>query len=156
MKKALYFGLVLVLLSVNLRAASNQEIHTGSIQSQQLLNQYPSFQDEYQQYQLEQAELNALNLLSDEITIKAFFGTWCHDSQREVPRLLKYLQSNHTIHLELYGLDIRKQDPQQQAQLFNVRYTPTFIILKRGKEIGRIVERPVKGLIQDIAAMLKQ
>jgi len=118
MTKALYMSLGLILISFNLMAATEHKVHVGSLAPQQLLAQYQGFLQEYQRYQLTTDEINALHAISGDITIKVFFGTWCHDSQREVPRLLKYLPENNKLKVELYGLDISKQDPQQLANLF--------------------------------------
>ena len=46
---------------------------------------------EYNQYNPSINELNRLNY--EKINIKVFMGTWCHDSKREVPRLIKILDN---------------------------------------------------------------
>lgn len=89
------------------------------------------------------------------LKIEVYFGAWCHDSQREVPRLLKALAGNSDIALKLVALDIKKQEPQGRATQLGVKYTPTFIVSLSGQEIGRIVERPNSTLVHDIDSFIK-
>ena len=72
------------------------------------------------------------------------FGTWCHDSQREVPRLLKLLEQSKVElnSLTLVAVDYNKQDPQGLAEQFQLKYTPTFIVIDQSKEQHRVVEKP--------------
>ena len=83
------------------------------------------------------------------------FGTWCHDSQREVPRLLKTfdLSGLEVPKLTLVAVDRKKTDPLGLAKQYGLRYTPTFILLNDGKELGRVIERPKTGLTQDLKAL---
>ncbi len=131
-------------------ASQNPGYAIGEISQAQLLKGYPVFAKQYQGYVPAQAELSAANNLSEDITLKVFFGSWCHDSEREVPRLLKSF-SKANLDIELIGLDTQKQDPQGLAKQFGVKYTPTIIVYKQGVEVGRIIERPELTLAQDIA-----
>jgi hypothetical protein len=56
--------------------------------------------------------------------------------------------------ISLIALDIRKEEPEGRAKALDVRFTPTFIFLTGGTEMGRIVERPNVNLEHDIKAML--
>ena len=49
------------------------------------------FETEYQSYTVEEKTLATLPLNKKGIEIKVFLGTWCSDSQREIPRLYKIL-----------------------------------------------------------------
>lgn len=125
------------------------ELLTGDIQAAQLLSAHPRFARGYEAFEAEPLEL------PDDVTVFLFFGTWCHDSQREVPRLLKLLEAAGLgdENLRLIGLDYRKREPRGRASEFNVRYTPTAIFMRGDVEVGRIVERPNTSLRQDIKAM---
>ena len=80
------------------------------------------------------------------------FGTWCHDSEREVPRLLKILDALgvEDDRLMLIALDWDKREPLGRAREAGVEFTPTFVFYVDGREVGRIVERPEVSLEQDI------
>ena len=84
------------------------------------------------------------------------FGTWCHDSEREVPRLLKILDALGVgdERVTLIALDWDKREPRDRARDAGVKFTPTFIFYLDGSEAGRIVERPEVSLEQDIARIV--
>lgn len=96
--------------------------------------------------------INSLQKVQQHTDITVFFGLWCHDSQREVPRLIRLLQrvNNPHLKLKLIALDLHKSEPQAREKNWNIRYTPTVIISRQAKELGRIVEKPETSLAQDL------
>lgn len=89
-------------------------------------------------------------------TIKAFLGTWCGDSKKEVPRFYSVLEAaKYPMHqLEVFALDrsdeAYKQGPNGEEKGMDVHRVPTFIFYKNGKEVSRIVEHPKETLERDI------
>ena len=73
------------------------------------------------------------------------------------PRMLKILDSAgmKSEKISLIGVDINKTEPNGREQLYNLKNTPTFILLRNGKEIGRIVERPQISLESDLINLTK-
>lgn len=93
------------------------------------------------------------------ITITVIFGTWCDDSQREVPHFLKILQATKfpADHLTLIAVNRQKQAPGVDQLLpLDVQRVPTIIVFMEGKEIGRIVESPTTTLEQDLNSILEK
>ena len=127
---------------------------TGKVQSATLLANYEKFANEFNRFTLSDDELSQIKQWPKALTIEVFFGTWCHDSQREVPRLLKVSANSEQLEMRLIALDYRKNDPEKLAQSKGIKFTPTFIVHLGEKEIGRIVERPQKSLVFDISDML--
>ncbi|MCC6396323.1 MAG: thioredoxin family protein [Bacteroidetes bacterium] len=90
------------------------------------------------------------------VDVVVFIGTWCSDSRREVPRFLRIAdevgmdQTRYT----LYALDRMKSSPEGMEKTYVVDRVPTFIFLREGKEIGRIVESPRTTLEGDILTIL--
>ena len=123
-----------------------EELLVGNIKPDELLGAYPSFRVGYETFEVE-----PLNLPEDS-SVLLFFGSWCHDSEREVPRLLKLLETAGLSEdqLTLIALDYRKREPEGRAAEFNVRFTPTAIFMREGVEVGRIVERPATTLHEEI------
>lgn len=77
------------------------------------------------------------------LKIIAFMGTWCHDSNREIPRLMRVCEELGIYdQLELYGLDVNKKSRLEKEKDWDIRKTPTIIFLKDGEEIARILEEP--------------
>jgi len=124
----------------------------GDIQIQNLFTEYPLFKFRYDNYEV----TNQINLSDlEDISVVIMFGTWCHDSKREVPRMLRILDSAGvgTEQLSLIGVDINKTEPKGREKLYNLRNTPTLILLRNGKEVGRIIERPNVSLEADLIGL---
>lgn len=92
----------------------------------------------------------------EKTTVKIVFGSWCGDSKRELPRMLKVLHvaGFPEKNIQLIGvydsLDIYKQGPKREERGLHVYRVPTFIMYQKDKEIGRIVEYPVESLERDL------
>jgi tetratricopeptide (TPR) repeat protein len=95
-----------------------------------------------------------------DISIDIFFGSWCGDSRREVPRFLKLLDdlsfpSRHVRIIGLGGSDsLYKQSPLHEDAGKGIFRVPVFIIYKNGREINRINEYPVYSLEKDLYGIL--
>lgn len=124
----------------------------GDIQIQNLFTEYPLFKFRYDNYEVTD-QINLSDL--EDISVVIMFGTWCHDSKREVPRMLRILDSAGvgTEQLSLIGVDINKTEPKGREKLYNLRNTPTLILLRNGKEVGRIIERPNVSLEADLIVL---
>jgi thiol-disulfide isomerase/thioredoxin len=83
-------------------------------------------------------------VLSDKILFEVFAGSWCGDSESELPKIIKILESmDYRIEtLKIYGVDRDKDMPNHFAKFKNIEKVPTLIINKNGNEIGRIIEFP--------------
>lgn len=97
-----------------------------------------------------------------DITIQVFFGTWCGDSKREVPRFLKIANdagiSATNIKLIAVGASdsLYKQSPQQEHKGLGIFRVPTIIVYRNGTELNRINEYPSLSLERDLLAILSQ
>ncbi len=112
----------------------------------------PWFKEEYQRYTPQSTILDSIRGRTDSLNVIVFLGTWCYDTHRELPRFLKIIETeNIPIRiLELHALNRKKQSGDVLPVAFGIRYVPTFIFIKNGKEVGRIVEMPKKSLEEDI------
>ena len=108
-------------------------------------------------YSPNKSSIEALEKTLNGVQVKAFMGTWCHDSQREVPRLYKILESSNfdLSNLNLVALSPAKNTPGGLENGLNIQRTPTFIFFKQGVEIGRIVETPRDSLENDILKIVR-
>ncbi|ARD43719.1 thioredoxin family protein [Colwellia sp. PAMC 21821] len=152
---AILISIILIFVSACANSqADNKSIAIGEISQQQLMQDHSSFQQSYLIAKLSDAEITEINTWPRDLQVEVYFGTWCHDSQREVPKFLKILAENSTISSRLFGLDYTKSEPSGRAKIHDIKYTPTFIVYQNNREIGRIIERPKVSLIADISAML--
>ena len=83
-------------------------------------------------------------------------GTWCGDSRREVPRFLRIadMAGIPADRITLVGVDRAKKSGDGMSDRYPVEKVPTFIFLKGGVEIGRIVETPAGTLEGDMLTIL--
>ena len=90
-----------------------------------------------------------------EVTV--FLGTWCSDSRREVPRFWKALAEaglDVPFEIQYVGVDRGKKEPAAMLAENGVRYLPTFIVRRDGREAGRIVESSPNGVERDLLNLL--
>jgi hypothetical protein len=130
---------------------------TGEISASQLLTEYPQFRSYYEQYQPGASEIAAVKSLSGK-TLIVLLGTWCQDSEREVPRLLKLLDLSGVKleSLSLHGVNYNKQEPNNLHQQYDLKYTPTIILMQGENELGRVVEKPMLSLGEDLASFVTE
>jgi tetratricopeptide (TPR) repeat protein len=115
----------------------------------------------YENYQPNAQILAELKKLKPEkTTLKIVFGSWCGDSKRELPRMLKTLHAAGFAdkNIQLIGVaseaDVYKQAPKREEKDLYVYRVPTFIVYQNNKEIGRINEYPVESLERDLQKIL--
>ncbi len=102
--------------------------------------------------------LNSFIAKKDSITFMVFFGTWCPDSHYVIPRFYKILEkaAMDKNRVTLFALDRTKKDAAHFAANFNIQHVPTIIVLKNGKEAGRVVEYGVTGKFdEELAQVLR-
>lgn len=121
------------------------------------------FDKNYQAYQANENIINQLRQISQKkISIEIFYGTWCGDTKREMPRFIKVLDniSFDQSRLTLIGLDndstTLKQSPMHEERGKGIYRVPTFIIYENGKELARINEFPSETLERDLLKILKK
>ncbi len=142
----------LIVTSLSLESmADRYRYPLGDISQTELLERHEVFKRNYDAYEV----TAGIDRLPADLEVKILFGTWCHDSEREVPRMLKLLEASgvREENISLISLDIRKEEPEGRAKALGVRFTPTFVFLSDGQELGRIVERPTTSLLDDMVAI---
>ena len=103
------------------------------------------------------AQLKKEKLGSYNLTV--FLGTWCGDSHREIPRLMKILETVKYPEqkLTIIAVNRKKEAPNGEEGLFNIKRVPTIIVKKYGKEIGRIIESTQSGYLEkDLLEIIKK
>ncbi len=91
-----------------------------------------------------------------EVTV--FLGTWCGDSRRELPRLWRALDEAGgavPFQVRYVSVDREKKEPAAALAESGVRYLPTFIVCRDGRETGRIVETSPHGVERDLLDLLE-
>ena len=173
MKKVLLFALALTLMSpIAVAQSLNKEINPsgkspsllGKINKEGLSgDNYGSwFTKNFDSYLPNQNSIDSLESHLSKYTITAFMGTWCGDSKREVPKFYKVLDEANfplerlTMVAVSRGRETYKQSPGGEHEGVNIHRVPTFIIYKNGKEVNRIVEKPVTSLEEDLMNIVEK
>ncbi|HXX65087.1 MAG TPA: thioredoxin family protein [Bacteroidota bacterium] len=96
--------------------------------------------------------------LKQGIEVTVFFGAWCSDSKRQVPRFLRIADGAQMdpAHIHFYALDRTKKSSDGLTERFAIDRVPTFIFIKDGKEVGRITEEPKNTLEADMLTILAE
>lgn len=133
------------------------EILVGKISYAQM-TQYSAawFDKEYDLYKVNAERLAQIKPLLKDKRVVLLMGTWCEDSQREVPGMMKILNEGgyNTAEMEIIAVDEDKRTKADLEKDYNLAYVPALIFFDEDKEMNRIVEFPINTLEQDILDIL--
>jgi thiol-disulfide isomerase/thioredoxin len=84
----------------------------------------------------------SLKAKGGDIEFIVFGGTWCDDTRVLLPKYFNWLEASGFPQekVTLIGVDRNKKTIGHLAEALGVINVPTFIVMKNGKEIGRVVE----------------
>ncbi len=91
-----------------------------------------------------------------EYELLVFLGTWCGDSKDLVPPLYKILDLVHypSAMVSMYSMARGMKTGLGIEQKYHITNAPTFILVKNGKEAGRITESVEESVEKDLAAII--
>lgn len=82
------------------------------------------------------------------LKVAVIFGSWCGDSKKEVPRLVKVLDviGVDTANVNFIGVDRKKKSPRRDILHYKISRVPTVVITytlgEKIIQMGRITEHP--------------
>lgn len=91
------------------------------------------------------------------ISFIVFGGTWCEDTQQLLPVFYRWVDAAgfDNKKIQLWGVDRNKQTTNKEHEKYQIKNVPTFIVLKNGQEIGRVVEYGLTGVVdKELAAII--
>lgn len=146
----------------------NTEDKTSNIQKDMLLGEFHKedlqqkpfsswFEPRYSNFSPRPEAMETINENIEDYEIKVLMGTWCGDSKREIPKLLKILDNSDFDYknIEMVAVDYNKTTPSKIEEELNVHRVPTIIFYKDGKEVNRFVEYTQgESLEEDIAKIV--
>ena len=100
------------------------------------------FNDNMKLGQVNAAAIDAFKKHAEDIQLVVFGGTWCEDTQNLLPVFYKLVDKSNfpDSSITLIGVDRPKTTLYNLHKAFNVTKAPTFIVIKDGKEVGRVEE----------------
>lgn len=124
--------------------ATGNKIIRGFISKKELATDtaFRWFGDNVKGYIPEAGAVAAFKGAKDSIHILAFGGTWCSDTKSLLPKFYSLTDAAgfSDDRITLIGVDRNKKTVNHLAEAFAITLVPTFIVLKGGQEIGRVVE----------------
>lgn len=124
---------------------SGVKILTGMINRDLLQNDtsFKWYSSNQQSYNPDTAIIHSLaKIKTAKLQLIIFGGTWCEDTQFILPKFFK-LQEISGIpdeNITLFGVNRKKVSLGHIAEALGIINVPTIIVLKDGKELGRVVE----------------
>jgi len=115
-----------------------------------------SWKEIYQNYSPDLKTIENIKKFTKDVSVKVYFGTWCKDSRNNVPRLIKIFELLPDIKVKYYGIIWRTCDKSGIYKKMDLKRVPTIIFYRGDKEVGRIIENPVKTLEKDILDILSK
>lgn len=88
------------------------------------------------------AAVNAFRNNKDKIYFLFFGGTWCEDTHFILPKFYKIQEVSGfpENRITVFAVDRKKNGTGNIAHAMNITRTPTIVVMKDGKELGRLVE----------------
>ncbi len=166
MKKLIYLYSISLIMLIGFQAAAQQqtnekpgdETYTGILHQEDFKNHYYSwFSPGYTAFKPSKTTINQIAKHINNYNIKVFMGTWCSDSQREIPHLYKILElANYDLdNLEVYTMDEYKTTAANYEKDLDIQFVPSILFFdKNGEEVNRIVEFPQETLEADILKII--
>ncbi len=147
---------------VSLKDASHPEQHilNGIITKYALQNDssYKWYGSSQSSYAPAEAVVTAMQAASGKLQFIIFGGTWCEDTQFILPKFFKLQEQSSfpDAGISFFAVDRSKKTIGGIADGFKIINVPTIIVMKDGKEMGRVVEYGKTGQWdKDLAELLK-
>ena len=149
--------MILALLPV-ISNAQDRPYAYGPLTAGELFADYSRFQERAEKVAPDQADVEKLAGLKDSVHVKIFLATWCPDSRKHVPTMLRLMDAKEfpLFTREIVGVDYDKKDPEGRSGEHNITHVPTFIVYHEGEEIGRIIEHPEHSIARDFLGILEE
>ncbi len=104
------------------------------------------------------ATLSVMERAKGKVQFVVFGGTWCEDTQFILPKFFKLQEMSGVPDgmITLFGVNRAKNAMENIAEAFAITNVPTIIVMKNGKEVGRVVEYGKTGKWdKELAELLK-
>jgi thiol-disulfide isomerase/thioredoxin len=118
------------------------------------------YAENQQTYKPNSYAIDGLQKNKDSIQLLVFMGTWCDDSHYIIPKFYALVDAAGfpEYHITLIGVDRKKTTLSHLAEALDIKNVPTIMVMKNGKEMGRVVEYGKSGMFDkdlgDILAAL--
>jgi thiol-disulfide isomerase/thioredoxin len=164
LKNIFYTFLVLITSCVSankftIKKEGSDIILNGPVEKSYLNNpkQFPWFYYGYQAYQPKDSVVNLLKSEASKLGFLIFAGSWCGDTQKELPAFYKVvdLMGVKDNQIQLIMVDRNKQTNFMKTSVLGIKPVPCIIIYKDSVEIGRFIESSKISVEEDLYNIIK-
>ncbi|MCK5078922.1 MAG: thioredoxin family protein [Bacteroidales bacterium] len=169
MKTSLWFTILAILFSLSLHAQNINKKITDSELDQEILIGYCNraalqegefgeyYLQEYENYDADKQFIEKIYNVEGSVDIVLVLGTWCQDSQEQVPRFYRIMDDAKVPDdvIAVICVDGNKTGGELSIEHLGIELVPTFIVYRGGEEIGRIIETPEASLEEDFWNIIK-
>lgn len=145
-------------------AAKEEPVLLGRMTGDEVLHHAAKFEQGYATYEPDPGPVGLIASIEEPLTIEVLWGSWCSDSEREVPHFAKILAAAQAqrdllglgplpIEATFLAVDREKREPADLLEGKFLEKVPTFIVRRGDREVGRVVETP-QGLLEEDLAVL--
>lgn len=139
----------------------NEKTYKGIISQEVILNDtsFKWYAENLTGYTPNASALAGLKKNADSLQFLVFMGTWCEDSHVVIPKFYSLLETANFSkdRVTLIGVNREKKTMSHLTEALNVINVPTIIVMKNGKELGRVVEYGKYGLFDmELGEILKK
>jgi thiol-disulfide isomerase/thioredoxin len=101
-------------------------------------------------YEPDEKTVERLRAVAEPVKLQVVMATWCGDSKRHVPRLIKAVEraNNPNVTIEIVGVGPDFESPMDFVQQQSITNVPTVIVRRGEKEVGRYVETPAGTMVE--------
>lgn len=141
---------------------SEKSMLLGKTSPRQILKITTEWKSGYEAYNPDAAVIQKLiqsaERVKGDLRIDVVYGSWCSDSEEHVPRFLRIQHDvgRSLLPARFIGVDHDKKDPEGLTFSEGIERVPTFILLWKGVEMGRIIETPKVSVEADLLEILDQ
>jgi len=151
------FVCIIVIGSFFTSCIAQKNSWTGNIPIKQVEDKFSWFTSGYNEYIPDTLAITQLKDKLPAYTVLVFAGTWCGDTKELLPQFYKSIDMAGFPRekVELYLLDNKKESPDRKESSYEITAIPAFILLRDGKEQGRIVESTERSIEEDVLELIK-
>jgi thiol-disulfide isomerase/thioredoxin len=102
------------------------------------------------------AAVTAFQQNKAKFTMVVFGGTWCEDTHNLLPKFYQLVDKSGypETNITLIAVDRQKTTINNLHTTYNIINVPTFIVLKDGKEVGRVVEYGKADMVKELGEIV--
>lgn len=134
------------------------DVPVNEVTLDKVLSAGPEWKENYDNCKPDPAQIEELKSKLGSVRIDIYLGLWCPDSRNNVPPFMKIIEATG-IAVPVRFLKVERKPGKAiryYSDKFQVERVPTFIFYRGDREIGRIVENPKSGLLEDTIKILSE